>query len=189
MRSLFVLARSLSLGRRGGLLSVLGNALGLLPHVALVSLGVGVIVAESAVVFTIVKLVGAAYLVYLGVQAIRHRRDPIDTEAAATPKTNWRLVREGFLVGATNPKTTVFFVAVMPQFIDYSAGSIPLQLFTLGMIFFTLALAMDGTWALIAGTARRWFARSPRRISGMRATGGVVMIGLGGALALTGTKH
>lgn len=186
---LFVIGRSISLGRRGGFLSVLGNALGMLPAVALVSLGLGSIVAESVVVFTIVKLVGAAYLIYLGVQAIRHRND----RAAATPAvrsrpSSFRLLLEGLVVGATNPKTIVFFVAVLPQFVDYGHGSIPVQMAALGMVFFVIALASDSVWALTAGTARAWFARSPKRLARLSAGGGLMMIGLGGGLALTGNK-
>ncbi|ALE06863.1 lysine transporter LysE [Arthrobacter sp. ERGS1:01] len=186
---LFVIGRSLSLGRKGGFLSVLGNALGMLPAIALVSLGVGAIVAESVVVFVIIKFVGAAYLIYLGVQAIRHRNDHTGTIASRRGRpSSFRLIREGFFVGITNPKTIVFFVAVLPQFVNYGHGGIPLQMATLGMIFFGIALASDSMWALTAGTAREWFARNPKRLSRMGASGGVVMIGLGGALALTGNK-
>jgi threonine/homoserine/homoserine lactone efflux protein len=186
---LFVIGRSLSLGRKGGLLSVLGNALGMLPAVALVSLGVGSIVAESIIVFTVIKIVGAAYLVYLGIQTIRHRNDHTGTSPAAnTRPSSFQLLREGAIVGATNPKTIVFFVAVLPQFVDYGHGAIPLQIAALGMVFFTIALASDTVWALTAGTARAWFAGNPKRLARMSAGGGVMMIGLGGGLALTGNK-
>lgn len=186
---LFVIGRSLSLGRKGGFLSVLGNAIGMLPAIALVSLGVGAVVAESLVVFTIIKFVGAAYLIYLGVQAIRHRND--HTEAANSLRarpSSFRLIREGFFVGVSNPKTIVFFVAVLPQFVRYANGAVPLQMASLGLIFFAIALASDSVWVLTAGTARAWFARNPKRLSRMGAGGGVMMIGLGGALALTGNK-
>lgn len=187
---LFVIGRSLALGRRGGFLSVLGNALGMLPAIVLVAFGVGTIVAESVVVFTIIKYVGAAYVIYLGIQAIRHRNDQGDAgnPAGGSRPTAFRLLREGFIVGITNPKTIVFFVAVLPQFVHYESGGIPLQMLILGMIFFVIALASDGAWALTAGTARAWFARSPRRISRVTAGGGVMMIGLGGTLALSGSK-
>jgi threonine/homoserine/homoserine lactone efflux protein len=186
---LFVIGRSLSLGRKGGFLSVLGNALGMLPAMALVSLGVGAIVAESVVVFFIIKFVGAGYLIYLGVQAIRHRNDHTGTATSLRGRpSSLRLIREGFFVGVSNPKTIVFFVAVLPQFVSYENGAIPLQMAALGMIFFAIALASDSMWALTAGTARAWFARNPKRISRMGAGGGVMMIGLGGALALTGNK-
>lgn len=187
---LFVIGRSLALGRAGGLLSVLGNALGMLPLIAAVALGVGAVVAQSVVVFTVIKFAGAAYLVYLGVQAIRHRRHTAVTHEATPPaRSRVRILSEGFLVGITNPKSLVFFVAVLPQFVDYSAGSIPLQMMELGLVFLLIALACDSSWALVAGTARTWFARSPKRVEHLGAAGGVMMIGLGGVLALTGSKH
>jgi len=185
---LFVLGRSIALGRRGGLLSVLGNALGMLPAITAVALGIGALVAQSVVVFTIVKVVGAAYLIFLGVQAIRHRRVRAMPDASAAPRSTLRLLAEGFAVGITNPKTIAFFVAVLPQFVDHGAGAISWQLAELGAVFFLLALVMDGAWALIAGTARDWFARSPKRAERMGAAGGVMMIGLGGTLLVTGAK-
>lgn len=185
---LFVIGRSLALGRKGGLLSVLGNALGMVPQIIAVALGLGVVLAQSLVLFTIIKFAGAAYLVYLGVQAIRHRGGRTTAAGPSPSSSTWRLLREGFLVGATNPKSIVFFVAVLPQFVDYSAGSIPAQLASLGAVFLVIALVSDSIWALAAGTARHWFARSPKRISALGATGGIMMIGLGGTLALTGNK-
>ncbi|GAA0992825.1 LysE family translocator [Subtercola frigoramans] len=187
---LFVVGRSLSLGRRGGFLSVVGNALGMLPAIALVSLGVGAIVAESVVVFTIIKFAGAVYLIYLGVQAIRHRNDHVDTAdpSSQQPPSAFRLIREGFVVGATNPKTIVFFVAVLPQFVSREAGSISVQMAALGMIFFAISLVSDSVWAFTAGTLRAWFARDPKRVARMGAGGGVMMIGLGGVLAVAGNK-
>jgi len=187
---LFVIGRSLALGRIGGLLSVLGNALGMLPLVAAVALGVGAIVAQSVLLFTIIKFAGALYLVYLGVQAIRHRADAAAAvNGGAAPRSHWRQLAEGFVVGITNPKTIAFFVAVLPQFVDFTAGSIPLQLFELGVVFVVLALLCDSIWAIAASAARDWFARSPKRASHLAATGGVMMIGLGGVLALSGNRH
>jgi threonine/homoserine/homoserine lactone efflux protein len=186
---LFVLGRSISLGKRGGLLSVLGNALGMLPAIAAVALGIGALVAQSVVVFTIVKIAGAAYLVFLGIQAIRHRRERAMPDQSAAPRSTFRLLLEGFVVGITNPKTIAFFVAVLPQFVAHDAGSIPLQLAELGLIFFVLALIMDSIWALIAGTARDWFAKSPKRVERLGGAGGVMMIGLGGVLLVTGAEH
>jgi threonine/homoserine/homoserine lactone efflux protein len=99
-----------------------------------------------------------------------------------------KLLREGAIVGATNPKSLMFFVAVLPQFVDYSAGHIPWQLATLGLVFLLIAIVSDSVWAMAAGTARLWFARSPRRVAAVGTTGGVMMIGLGGTLALTGNR-
>lgn len=185
---LFVIGRSVAYGRLAGVLSVVGNALGMLPLLTLVALGVGALVAQSVVIFTIIKVIGAGYLVYLGVQAIRHRNE-LPEQEAARPQSAWRLLGEGFVVGVTNPKTIAFFVAVLPQFVDYAAGSIPWQLAELGLVFVVLALICDSCWALAAGTARAWFSTSPRRIGRLRATGGAMMIGLGGVLLLTGNKH
>jgi len=184
---LFTIGRSLALGRIGGLLSVLGNALGLLPIIAAVAFGVGGIVAESVVLFTILKVVGALYLAYLGVQAIRHRKDRA-AAVADMPRSHWKQLGQGFIVGITNPKTIAFFVAVLPQFVDLEAGMVPTQMIELGLVFFVLALLYDGTWALIAAGARDWFGRSPRRMERLTATGGGMMIGLGGILLFTGSK-
>ncbi len=181
---LFVIGRSIAYGRLAGILSVIGNALGMVPLLALVALGVGSLVAQSVVLFTVIKLAGAAYLVYLGIQAIRHRRVSVEVDPGVR-RSPWALLGEGFVVGVTNPKTIAFFVAVLPQFVDYGVGNIPLQLTELGLVFVVMAMALDSLWALAAGTARTWFATSPRRIAGLRATGGAMMIGLGGIMAAT----
>jgi threonine/homoserine/homoserine lactone efflux protein len=187
---LFVVGRSLALGRRGGLLSVLGNELGSLVPITAVALGVGSVVAQSIALFTVVKLLGAGYLAYLGILAIRHRREGTDvgTDPRARVASSWTTLRQGFVVGATNPKTIVFFVAALPQFVDFHAGAVPLQMLVLGLVFTLIALVCDGAWAVLAGTARAWFARSPRRLSTIRSTGGGMMIGLAGTLALTPAK-
>lgn len=187
---LFTVGRALAYGRRGGLLSVLGNALGTVPAVVLVALGLGRLIAESLVLFTAVRIVGALYLIYLGVQAFRHRRrqTAVELRPAAAPSSA-RQLGQGFVVGATNPKTLVFFVAVLPQFVDREAGSVPLQLILLGVVFTVIALASDSVWALAAGTARQWFGRDPRRLARMTAGGGVMMVGLGGVLAVTGAQR
>ncbi len=187
---LFTIGRALALGRIGGLLSVLGNALGLLPVIGLVALGVGGIVARSVVLFTNVKVVGALYLMYLGIQAIRHRRRSAEAATAPAPsRSAWRQLGEGFIVGVTNPTTIAVFVAVLPQFVDLDAGAVPLQMIQLGLVFFVIALISDGAWALAAAGARSWFGRSPKRIERLTATGGGLMIGLGGILLLTGNEH
>lgn len=188
---LFVIGRSLSLGKIGGLLSVIGTALGGLVVVTGVALGVGLIIAQSVVLFTIVKVAGAGYIIYLGIQAIRHRNARADAIVGSTaPSALWRILLQGFLVGISNPKTIVFFVAVLPQFVDYSAGSVATQMFILGAVFIVIALITDGIWALAAGIARDWFARSPKRIAALSASGGIVMIGLGvGSLFIGSAKE
>lgn len=185
---LFIVGRSIALGRRAGVLSVIGNGLGALPAIVAVAFGVGAVVAASAVAFTMIKLIGAAYLVWLGVQAIRHRH-MVGQSTAVQAASSSVLLRQGFVVGVTNPKTMAFFVAVLPQFVDPAAGPTWLQLLVLGVVFQGIGLICDSVWALLAGSARDWFGRSPRRMAGMAGTGGVVLIGLGGALALSGTKQ
>ena len=185
---LFVIGRALSLGRTGALLSVLGNACGFLVQIAGIALGLGVIIERSIVLFTTIKIVGALFLVYLGVQAICHRARPV-ARGEVPVVSHWRALGEGAVVGVSNPKSIVFFLAVLPQFVTVSAGSVSLQLFVLGAIFAVLAVLSDSVWAIGASAARTWFARSPRRLEVLGATGGVAMIGLGGAMAVTGSKH
>jgi len=187
---LFTIGRTLALGRRGGILTVVGNTLGQVPLIAATALGVGVLVAESVVAFTALKLAGAAYLVYLGVQAIRSRgHGPLAHRfEGIAPTGSLRQMAEGFVVGVTNPKSIAFFVAVLPQFVARDVGSVPLQMLVLGLVFVVLALLSDTAWALAAGAARAWFARSPKRSDRMAVGGGVVMIGLGVALAASGSK-
>jgi threonine/homoserine/homoserine lactone efflux protein len=185
---LFVISRGVALGRRAALLSVLGNAAGFYVHVVALSVGLGRIVERSATVFTALKLVGAAYLTYLGVQAIRHRRAmSLVLDAATTPRSDRRLLREGFLVGVANPKAILFLAAVLPQFVDpHAAAPAGVQLWALGTVFAVIAVACDSGWALLAGTARQVLGASPQRLERLGVAGGVVMIALGARLAVTG---
>jgi threonine/homoserine/homoserine lactone efflux protein len=187
---LFTVGRALTVGRRGALLTVLGNAGGLYVQVLAVAFGVGAVIEASAVVYTVLKYAGAAYLVYLGVQAIRRRRWLAAAgDALAAPTQTRRVLREGFVVGVTNPKMIVFLTAALPQFVDRSAGQVPLQMLFLGVLVALIAVVSDSVWAFAAGTARLWFARSPRRIEALGAMGGVAMIGVGVALAPAGDSH
>jgi threonine/homoserine/homoserine lactone efflux protein len=187
---LFVVSRGVALGRRAALATVAGNASGFALQLVLVSLGVGAIVARSDAVFTVLKLIGAAYLVLLGLRNIRDRRElaKVFGTAQVEPKSLRRIIREGFFVGATNPKGVLIFTAVLPQFIDRSQGHVTLQLVLLGIICIGIALLSDGAWALASGTARQWLGRSPRRLERMSGAGGVMLIGLGVGLAITGRK-
>jgi threonine/homoserine/homoserine lactone efflux protein len=189
---LFVIGRSLAAGRRVGLLTVLGNALGMVPQVLAVAAGVGALLAQSVVAFTVLKTAGALYLVHLGVQAIRHRHRATAAAAATTTGTDSpaevpasRSLREGFLVGVTNPKSAIFFIAVLPQFTAPATGPVWSQILVLGMIHLLIGLAFDTVWALTAGAARGWLTRDPRRLPRLGATGGVMMIGVGVTIALT----
>ncbi|WP_408898397.1 LysE family translocator [Nocardioides sp. R1-1] len=190
---LFTIGRALTVGRRDALLSVVGNALGLVAQVVLVAVGLGAVVAASATAFTLLKLAGAAYVVYLGVRAILHRADAraaLEAASAGMPGPSEKglaSVRTGFVVGATNPKTIVFFVAFLPQFIDGGAPAAP-QLVLLGLLFGAMAVCSDGCWALLAARARDWFARKPKRLDSLGAAGGAMMVGLGITLA-TSESH
>lgn len=184
---LFAISRALVLGRRGALATVVGNGLGACTQAVAVALGLGTLVERSVVAFTIVKFAGAAYLGYLGVQAIRHRRSLAGALARTAPVVRTRrAAREGFVVGLTNPKVMVFFAAVLPQFVDPSGAHPAVQMVVLGAIFMVMAMVCDSCWALGAGAARTWFARSPRRLSQFGAVGGLAMIGLGARLAVSG---
>lgn len=186
---LFAVSRAIALGRAGGLATVAGNTVGAFCQVVAVAFGIGPLVERSVLLFTSLKLAGAAYLVFLGVQAIRRRRSVADALGARVErKSTARLAADGFTVGVTNPKVVIFFAAILPQFVDPGTGHVPLQIIMLGAIFAGIALASDGAWALLAGTARAWLARSPRRLAALGGTGGLVMIGLGATLALTGRK-
>ncbi|MGW3121780.1 LysE family translocator [Streptomyces sp. NPDC001107] len=187
---LFVIGRALAQGRRAALTTVVGNTLGAYLLVVAVAFGIGSVVERSVLVFTVLKLAGALYLVYLGVKAWRERGSLRaafaggEVPAHSGLRTFW----EGFAVGVTNPKTIVFFAAVLPQFVDRDSGHVTVQMLLLGLVFNVIALASDSVWGLIASTARGWFARSPRRLSLVGGVGGLTMIGLGVTVAVTGRK-
>ena len=188
----FVIGRALAYGRGVALLTVLGNTLGLLAIVILVALGLGAIVQESIVVFMILKFAGAAYLIWLGVQAIRHRSAfnvAHAGEGAAPVLAPRTVVRQGFIVGFSNPKAFMIIGALLPQFVVRGSGEVPLQMFLLGLVAVVIGLLSDSLWAVIASQLRAWFNASPRRGAAMGAVGGTSMIGLGVGLAVTGNHH
>lgn len=185
---LFIVGRALAHGRRAALTSVAGNTTGVMVIVVTVALGVGAVAAASAAVFSVLKLAGAAYLVYLGVQAWRHRGDLAVALGGAGVPPGRRVFWQGVVVGATNPKVLVLFVALLPQFTDPAAGSPATQMLVLGLLFTVLAATLDSVWGLAAGTARDWFATSPARLRRVGGAGGLMMIGLGATLALTGRR-
>jgi threonine/homoserine/homoserine lactone efflux protein len=188
---LFTISRALTYGPRTAVITVVGNTSGMYTQALLVAVGLGTLVERSVVIFTIIKLAGAAYLVYLGVTAFRHRRrlrDAMDAAVDAEAPSTWRTIRDGFVVGFANPKAAILFGAILPQFVDRTAGDVPLQMAFLALIAATIALVSDSIWGFAAGTARNWFAKSPRRLELVGGTGGLAMIGLGTTLAFTGRK-
>jgi threonine/homoserine/homoserine lactone efflux protein len=182
----FVVGRALSYGRGVALASVVGNTLGLLTIVLLVAAGLGVLVAESAVVFMVLKIAGAAYLVHLGVQAIRHRQGfrAADLERPTLPPLV--AMRQGYVVGVSNPKAFMIVGALLPQFVLPESGHVPVQLLLLGLVAVAIGLVSDSVWAVVASRVRDWFTASPKRGQAIGVVGGTSMIGLGISLAVTG---
>lgn len=185
---LFIVGRALAHGRRAALASVAGNTVGASLVVVIVALGFGAIAARSATVFTVLKLVGAAYLVYLGVHTIRTRGDLVARLGQPAGPADRRMFWQGVIVGFTNPKVLVFFAAVLPQFVDTGAGSAASQMLVLGLLFAVIAATLDSVWGLAAGAARSWFATSPGRLRWMGGLGGTSLIVMGAGLALSGRK-
>lgn len=184
----YVAARTLAGGRAEGIASSVGTGLGGLVHVTAGALGVSAIVLASAELFTALKLIGAAYLVWLGIRTIvlarRDRASVLDGGVVAPPVGPRRAFREGVLVEALNPKTAAFFLAFVPQFVDVSAGSVALQFVVLGSLSVTLNTLADVAVAFAAGRIRQGAAARPNLVSRLRQSSGWAMIALGVGLSL-----
>lgn len=180
----FVIGRAMILGTRGAVISVLGNGIGVGIQILAVALGVGAVVSQSEVLFNVVKVVGAGFLIYLGIEGIRHRRVFAQSQDNAPSVSTRRLLLDSSVVGITNAKTLVFFIASFPLFVDPAWGSVPLQMLVLGGFFWVVGIASDSVWAVAAGSARAWLSRSATRLEWVRAGGGLALIGLGGYLGL-----
>mgnify|MGYP001191767624 FL=1 len=184
---LYIVGASISQGRRAGLTSMLGVQAGGLIHVFAAAIGVSALIASSAEAFNVVKFAGAAYLVYLGVQRIRHAGEE-DHEQQA-PRSHAHLFRQGVVVNILNPKVAIFFVAFLPQFIDPAAGTPGLQIIVLGLVFLLIAMISDGAYALLAGTAAEHLRGSFRSRQRLDRVSGTIIIGLGAVAALTGHRR
>lgn len=187
---IFLVSRALASGQRAALLSVLGNALGEYLQVLAVAFGIGTLVEDSVFAFTALKLVGGAYLVYLGLRTFLKRRSlaaAIGTVAA--PRSGRRAFAEALAVGATNPKTIIFLAAMLPQFVSRDAGSVPPQIMLLGAIFAGIAVLSDGVWVLLAARFRMWFGRSPGRLELIGGTGGLAIAAVGAGLLVAGRRN
>ena len=178
---LFTLARGVAWGRGVAVLSVLGNSLGTLLLSLVVALGLGPLLSHSKPFSVVLQVAGGCYLLYLGVDALRHRHEHAKamTQRETKRPARGRIIRQGFTVGVLNPKSLVFFAAVFPHFVNRSRGHITLQLVVLGAIFSVMAFFSDGTWGIIAGTARQWLSGSAARLVTLRSIGGGVMCLLG----------
>ena len=178
---LFTIARAVSWGRTVALATVLGNALGLFTISILVAIGLGPILAHSHPFYLAVQWLGAIYLVHLGIDAYRHSREHAEsmTNLTGGKPSLWKTIRQGYLVGVLNPKSLVFFAAILPQFVDRPRGHLVDQLLLLGAVFCIIALLSDGTWGIIAATIRVWLSSDAKRLERLRMGGGFVMVGLG----------
>ena len=181
---MFAISRALVLGRRGAIITVVGNGIGVFVQAVAVSVGLGILIESNEVLMTVIRLAGAGFLIYLGINSLRHRRDGIDSPETANKTPSRNLLRESIIVGMSNPKTIVFFSAIFPQFVDASRGPIVLQMLILSVVFVIFGISGDAVYALSAGAARDWFAQSPQRIVTIRVIGGTLILGLGVATAL-----
>jgi threonine/homoserine/homoserine lactone efflux protein len=184
---LFVIARAVAWGRRIAILTVAGNVSGSFVLSTLVAVGVGPILQRWHLTYIAVQWAGGLYLIYLGLDAIRKRAVHAAgmTNQGPVAPTARQAIRDGFWVGVLNPKAIVFFAAVLPQFVDIKGGHVTLQLIFLGLVFCILAFLSDGTWGLLAGTARMWLATDKRRLERLRGAGGTIMILLGVAVLIS----
>jgi threonine/homoserine/homoserine lactone efflux protein len=178
---LFTIARAISWGRVAAIATVIGNAVGMFLVSLFVALGIGPILQRSDLLYNLVQWAGGGYLIYLGYAAIAASKvDAADMKKTVGDKPSFLTsVRNGFWVGVLNPKSVVFFAAILPQFIDQDRNNVTAQLLLLGAIFALIALISDGTYGLLAGTVRNWLAEEVFRLILMRRIGGLVMIGLG----------
>jgi len=184
---LYITARSIDQGRLAGLVSVLGVATGSLVHVAAAAFGLSALLLSSAVAFSAVKYLGAAYLVYLGVRKllVKEELQPLET---AREQNFSRTYLQGIVVNVLNPKTALFFFAFLPQFVDPSRGAVALQIMLLGAIFTVMGVLSDGSYALLAGTLGGWLKGNLRALRAQRYFAGTVYIGLGLTTAFADTR-
>ena len=187
---LFVVGRALSHGRRTALATACGHAAGNYVVAACVAIGLGALLERSAQVFVIVKvLAGALYLVWLGIHAIRQRKSLASAFAVvAEPREGWRALRDGMVVGLTNPKSYILFGAILPQFVNRAAGDVPEQMLLLALVSVLIGAVSDCAWGFAASAVRNWFTSSPRRFEIVGGAGGLAMIGVGVTVAITGRR-
>lgn len=178
---MFVIARAVAWGRVTAVLTALGNSLGMLLLSVFIALGLGPLLQRSELLLVVVQVLGGMYLIHLGVDAYRHRQEHADDmiKIEEIKPSNFQILRQGFTVGALNPKALVFFSAVFPQFVNPKVGSITFQLLIFGVIFSCLSFLLDGTWGVVVGSSRDWFVTSKNRLVVLRIIGAVVMMVLG----------
>jgi threonine/homoserine/homoserine lactone efflux protein len=183
----YIVGRSIDQGRRAGVISALGIATGALVHVTAAALGLSALLVSSATAFSVVKYSGAAYLIYLGFEKL-YRSDSLAKSDAPEPVKLVRIFRQGVVVSVLNPKEALFFFAFLPQFVDYSEGSITAQILFLGLLFICMGVTSDTLWALSAGTLAQYLKRNTRWLKVQRYVSGGMLISLGVATAFAGSN-
>jgi threonine/homoserine/homoserine lactone efflux protein len=183
---LYIVTRSLEQGRVAGLVSVCGITTGTLAHVLAAALGLSALLASSTLAFALVKYAGAAFLIYIGLQRLFSRTEAPAAPLALPRRSLARLYRDGFVVNLLNPKTALFFLAFLPQFVDPVRGMVALQIAFLGLLFALMGFVSDSCYALVAGTAGQWIKRNSHYLRLERYVTGTVFIGLGLTAAFAG---
>jgi threonine/homoserine/homoserine lactone efflux protein len=184
---LYIVARSVERGRAAGLVSVLGIHLGTIVHIVAAAVGLSALIVSSAFAFAVVKYLGAAYLIWMGIRTLMARVP--DPEVAAAPAAPLRRVfRDGFVVNLFNPKTAIFFLAFLPQFADPARGALHWQILVLGLTFMGLGIMSDCMFAIAAGSVGDFLRRNRRFLRFQRWFAGASFVGLGVTAALATRK-
>ena len=186
--AIYIVTRSIDQGRRAGFASVVGVEIGDFVHVLFATLGISAILMTSALAFDIVKYVGAAYLIYLGITKLLEKPQPQDDIVLAQVSLR-RVIWQGTLVAVTNPKTALFFLAFVPQFVDPTRGAVPLQMMTLGIVFLLMATTAASSYALLASAAARWLRGNEAFLRVQKYASALVYIGLGITAALSSSRR
>ncbi len=185
---LYIIARSVDQGRLAGIVSTLGVAFGTMFHVAAAAFGISALLATSATAFSVLKLLGAAYLIYLGIRKLMER-DLGDRQQSRVRESLGRIFWQGVVVNVLNPKTALFFLAFLPQFIDVPRGHVTLQMIVLGLLFVIMGIFSDGLWALLAGSVGSWLKNHLGFLRVQRYFSGSLFIALGVTMAVTGQNR
>jgi threonine/homoserine/homoserine lactone efflux protein len=181
----YIVGRSIGHSRNAGLVSALGIGVGTLIHTVAAAVGLSALLVSSAAAFSVVKYLGAAYLIYLGVQKLR-RDESFDASHDAPRTTLSRVFTQGIVVNVLNPKTALFFFAFLPQFIDPARGHVAAQILSLGILFACMGTTSDSLWALFSGSVAAWLRGNQRWMRNQRYVSGGILISLGVATALAG---
>jgi threonine/homoserine/homoserine lactone efflux protein len=184
---MYIVARGIHQGRLAGIVSALGVGAGSLVHVTAATVGLSALLVSSALAFSVVKYAGAAYLIYLGVRTLT-QPGAVHQAAALDPAPLGRIFSQGVLVNVLNPKTALFFLAFLPQFVDPTRGSVAGQTLTYGVIFTVMGICSDSVYGVLSGTIGGWLKRQARTFSTQRYIAGAVYLGLGLATAVADVR-